>query len=82
MSRLRTATLVNVLLAAAALVTLFPLLWMLSASFMAPGEASWTPPPLLPAHPSFDNYRELFARGGMWRYFANSVFLWRLPAYA
>jgi multiple sugar transport system permease protein len=75
MKRLRASLLVNGLLAAVAIVTLFPLLWMVSASLMAPGEASTTPPPVLPAHPGFENYRELFAHGGMWRYLANSVFL-------
>src|SRR5207247_10008983 len=58
-----------------ALSTLFALLWMASVSLMSPGEASAIPPPLLPAHASFDNYRELFAHGGLWRYLANSVFL-------
>ena len=75
MRRLRASALVNGLLGAAAIVTLFPLLWMVSASLMAPGEASATPPPLVPAHPSFGNYRDLFAHAGMWRYLANSVFL-------
>ena len=49
---------------------LFPLVWMLSVSFMAPGEASAFPPPLLPQEPTLANYRELFARDGMGRYFA------------
>lgn len=53
----------------------FPLLWMLSVSFMAPGEASQFPPPLLPAAPSLQAYRELFATTGMGRYFANSLFV-------
>jgi len=75
MRRLRMTLLVNGLLGFAALVTLFPLLWMVSASLMAPGEASAIPPPVLPAKPSFANYRELFAHGGMWRYLTNSVFL-------
>jgi multiple sugar transport system permease protein len=75
MKRFRSSVFVNGLLWAAALVTLFPLLWMLSASLMASGEASASPPPLLPRDPSFANYRELFAHGGMWRYLANSVFL-------
>jgi len=69
------AAAINGLLLGAALFTLFPLLWMLSASLMAAGEASALPPPLLPDHPTFDNYRELFAHGGLWRYLANSVFL-------
>ena len=41
---------VNGLLIGSAAVSLFPLLWMLSASLMAPGEASAFPPPLLPQH--------------------------------
>ena len=75
MKRTRASLVINGLLAFATVVTLFPLLWMLSASLMAPGEASATPPPLLPAHASFVHYQELFAHGGMWRYLANSVFL-------
>ncbi len=66
---------VNAALFGVALITAFPLLWMVSVSLMASGEASAIPPPLLPAHASFDNYRELFAHGGLWRYLANSVFL-------
>ena len=66
---------VNGLLFAGAAFALFPLLWMLAASFMAPGEASTYPPPLLPAHPTLANYRELFAHAGMGRYLANSILL-------
>ena len=65
--------LVNGLLLGMAAVALFPLLWMLSVSFMAPGEASALPPPLLPKHPGWANYRELFVRAGMGRYLLNSV---------
>ena len=64
--------LVNGLLAAIAFVSLFPLAWMLSVSFMPPGAASTLPPPLLPAAPTLENYRDLFARMGMGRYFFNS----------
>jgi len=66
---------INGSLAALAAVTLFPLLWMAAVSLMAPGEASTYPPPLVPAHPTLDNYRELFARAGMGRYLLNSVLL-------
>ena len=66
---------VNALLIGASALALFPLLWMLAASFMAPGEASAYPPPLVPSHPTFANYRELFAHAGMGRYLANSVLL-------
>ena len=75
MKRRLATPLVNGLLLGTALITLFPLLWMASASLMAPGEASAIPPPLLPAHATFGNYRELFAHGDLWRYLANSVFL-------
>jgi multiple sugar transport system permease protein len=67
--------LVNVGLAAVGLLTAFPLLWMLSVSFMAPGEASNFPPPLFPAHPTLQSYRELFAGQGLGRDFLNSVLL-------
>jgi multiple sugar transport system permease protein len=67
--------LVNGALALVAALTLFPLLWMLAASLMPAGAASAYPPPIVPAHPTLANYRELFARAGMGRYLANSVLL-------
>lgn len=68
-----TKAIVNGLLLAAAAITLFPLLWMLSVSFMQPGAASTFPPPLLPRDPTLANYRELFAHVGMGRYLFNSL---------
>ncbi len=65
--------LVNTALLAMALVSIAPLLWMMSVSFMPAGEASRFPPPLLPSALSLDNYREMFGRTGMARNFANSV---------
>ena len=67
--------LVNGLLVAAAFIALFPLAWMLSVSFMQPGEASAFPPPLLPAHATLANYHTLFARAGMGRHLANSLLI-------
>lgn len=64
---------VNGALALLAALTLFPLLWMLSVSFMAPGEAAQFPPPLLPAEPTLHNYRELFAGKGIARQALNSL---------
>ncbi len=66
---------VTMLAAAVALVTLSPLLWMVSVSFMAPGEAASFPPPLLPSSPTLENYRTLFVGHGISRYFGNSVLL-------
>lgn len=70
----RTAkAIINGLLIGATVIALFPLLWMLSVSFMRPGEASALPPPLLPMHATFDNYRELFLHAGMGGYLLNSL---------
>ena len=66
------AIVVNGLLVALAVVSLGPLLWMLSVSFMQTGEAGHFPPPLLPGAPTLDNYRDLFVRAGMGRYLVNS----------
>jgi multiple sugar transport system permease protein len=65
--------LINGALALAALVALFPLVWMVSVSMMAPGEASSSPPPLVPASPTLASYRELFSRGAVGRHLASSV---------
>ena len=75
MRRRVQAPLVNGLLLAAAALTLFPLLWMVSVSLMSPGEASSYPPPLVPERATLGNYRELFGRAGVGRYLVNSVFL-------
>ena len=63
---------INGLLALMAAFALFPLLWMLSVSFMQPGSASSYPAPILPAEPTLGNYRELFATAGRGRYIVNS----------
>src|SRR3982750_3564209 len=66
---------INGALLGLAAVTAFPLVWMIAVSFMAPGEASTYPPPLVPQNPTLSNYRELFAQAGMARYVLNSVLL-------
>lgn len=63
---------INGFLMGIALLALMPLLWMLSVSFMQTGAAASFPPPLLPRHPTFENYRQLFAYAGMGRYLLNS----------
>ena len=67
------AILVNAALALLAALTLFPLAWMVSASLMAPGEASSFPPPVLPQAATLDNYRELCAARGIGRQALNSL---------
>ena len=71
-SRLHALQVNGALLLLAAL-SLTPLLWMVSVSLMARGEASHFPPPFLPASATLDSYRELFAGTGIGRNFANSL---------
>jgi multiple sugar transport system permease protein len=54
-------------------LSLLPLLWMVSASFMQTGEASTSPPPLLPQHPTIAHYADLFGRLALGRYALNSA---------
>ncbi|WP_310469063.1 carbohydrate ABC transporter permease [Sphingomonas sp.] len=61
------------LLGLLAAFALFPLLWMVSVSLMAPGEASQFPPPLLPDNPGLSAYVALFKTTGITRYFLNSL---------
>ncbi len=64
---------VNGLLAGLAALSLFPLLWMVSVSFMPAGASSTIPTPLLPGTLTLDNYRTLFGNVGMGRYLLNSL---------
>jgi multiple sugar transport system permease protein len=65
--------LVNGALLGFAVLSLAPLLWMLSVSFMAEGEANTLPPPLLPRSPTWHNYGVLFERIGIGGYLINSL---------
>jgi multiple sugar transport system permease protein len=61
------------LLLIGAALALLPLVWMVAASFMQPGEANAFPPSLWPDNPTLDHYRTLFTRLNLGRYFLNSV---------
>ena len=67
--------LINTLLLAVSLLTLIPLFWMVSVSFMTPGESSTFPPPLWPSQPTWANYITLFSQAGIGRYLVNSIFV-------
>jgi multiple sugar transport system permease protein len=67
------AVVVNALLIATALLTVIPLLWMISASFMPTGEATIYPPRLLPSTVTLEHYRELFTRLNIGRAFFSST---------
>jgi multiple sugar transport system permease protein len=71
---LRSLT-INAALVAVTAVTLFPLVWMVSASLMEPGETNVFPPPLLPHAATLANYRELFATAGIGRQIVNSALI-------
>jgi multiple sugar transport system permease protein len=73
MKRKSSFYLVNGLLLLAGLLALFPLFWMVSVSLMQTGEASSYPPPMLPASPTLEQYRQLFAKGGIGSAFVNSL---------
>jgi multiple sugar transport system permease protein len=64
---------VNGLLIGLTFVSLFPLLWMLSVSFMPPGASSTLPTPILPRSVTLANYQTLFGSVGMGRYLLNSL---------
>jgi multiple sugar transport system permease protein len=65
--------LVHAVLLLMAAITLYPLLWMLTASLMPAGEAQSFPPRFWPTRVTFVHYLELFERLNMARYFANSL---------
>ena len=74
--RIRTSEwLLNVGVVLLVLLTLFPLLWMVSVSVMSSGEAAAFPPPLLPSRATLEHYRELFFDYGVGRYLLNSALL-------
>lgn len=64
---------VNAALLVGAVATAFPLVWMLSVSFMPTGAAGHYPPPLVPSDPTLDNYRQMFAKHSAGRYMLNSA---------
>ena len=66
---------VTLLAALVALVTIAPLLWMVSVSLMARGEAAHFPPPLWPASPTLENYHLLFGSFGVGRFLLNSILI-------
>jgi len=76
MRQVARIVLVHAVLISGAIVSLFPLLWMISVSLMPAGEATARfPPPLLPSTVTFAHYRTLLTRLTLARSLANSVLL-------
>jgi multiple sugar transport system permease protein len=63
------------LLIIGAIMSLTPMLWMLSASLMPTGEASTFPPHVLPSSPTLAHYKDMFTRLSLGRYLLNSAFI-------
>jgi multiple sugar transport system permease protein len=70
--RLRQGLLFSVI-AILALLTVTPLVWMISASFK-PGNETFSPN-LVPLHPTLDNFTYVFTAQPFWRYMLNSFFV-------
>ena len=75
MKRLLQSLLIHAAIALIAAAVLAPLMWMAAAAFMPTGDAQKYPPPLWPASPVLDHFRELFTRLNVGRYFANSLLI-------
>jgi multiple sugar transport system permease protein len=73
--QLLTKTILYVLLVIGAMISLMPMIWMLSASVMPTGEASAYPPRFFPSTVTFSHYAELFTRLNLGRYLFNSAFI-------
>ena len=67
--------LLYVALLAGAALALLPMVWMVSASLMRPGEAMTSPPRLFPSEVTFEHYRSVFTTLNMRRYLLNSALI-------
>jgi multiple sugar transport system permease protein len=69
------SVLVWVALIVGALISILPMLWMVSASFMSNGEANTYPPHFFPQRPTAEHYSTLFTRLHLGRTFLNSAII-------
>ncbi|HEX6135889.1 MAG TPA: carbohydrate ABC transporter permease [Longimicrobiales bacterium] len=63
------------LLAIGCVISLLPMVWMISASLMEPGAANQYPPRLFPERVTLEHYRALFTRLNLGRYLLNSTLI-------
>jgi len=75
MKRVAGGVLLHAVIIAGALLTLTPLVWMVSASLMRSGESTTLPPPFFPHHVTFGHYVELFTRLDLGRSVMNSTLI-------
>ncbi len=69
------STLIHLGLMIGLLLTLFPLVWMVSVSLMPDMESNHFPPRLFPRKPTFEHYQSLFSQLNLARYLFNSTLL-------
>lgn len=65
--------LITIALSVGALITAFPLFWMVSGGLKPKSEALDFPPTLLPVSPTLDNVARLFTELDFGRYFVNTI---------
>jgi multiple sugar transport system permease protein len=70
-----TRILLYALLIIGALLSLFPMVWMVSASLMPTGQASTFPPHFFPTRVTFEHYVALFTRLSLGKYLFNSALI-------
>lgn len=58
-----------------ALVSLFPIYWMVTTALKPPSNVMSLPPEWIPTHVSLDNFREAFANNPVWRWTLNSLIM-------
>jgi len=73
--RVVATALVYAALLAGLVLTLFPLVWMISVSFMSATDSTRFPLPLWPRTVTFEHYRTLFTQRDLARYLFNSTLL-------
>jgi multiple sugar transport system permease protein len=62
-------------LAAAGILVVAPVVWAVSTSLRTPATSFVEPPSWIPFHPVWSNYRAVFQQVPLWTFFANSVFV-------
>ncbi|HMA21456.1 MAG TPA: carbohydrate ABC transporter permease [Gemmatimonadaceae bacterium] len=70
-----TRVLLYTLLVVGALLSLLPMVWMVSASLMPTGQASTFPPHFFPTTVTFEHYVALFTRLSLGKYLFNSALI-------
>ncbi len=63
----------HLVLAPMALLLVFPIVWMVLTSLKPSAETVLWPPRMLPIHPTFENFRDVFLRWPFLRFFLNSL---------